>query len=185
VRRKSSLSEGNLAPFKCRYCEKAGHAKRDCPKLAEDKKNGEVKRHPWRNAEYKGKEEDRRKKVDKVKPEKVNVAKQFDSGSDSSWCVRDAGESIEEVYAKWVSGDGIEDEDISEEEAEKETNSEEVWNSEPEAQSNNDKCEKDPRVHFVKRDGFEDASEDTGETDAEEMVKQDEARNNWEDIKKE
>jgi hypothetical protein len=39
----------------------------------------------------------------------VNVAKQEDSGSDSSWFVRDAGESIEEGDAEWVSGDGIED----------------------------------------------------------------------------
>jgi hypothetical protein len=85
-----------------------------------------VKRHPWRNAEFKGKEEDQKKKTGKVKPEKVNVAKQEDSGSDSSWFVRDAGESIEEGDAEWVSGDGIEDEDISEEEAEKETNSDEA-----------------------------------------------------------
>jgi aspartate carbamoyltransferase regulatory subunit len=39
VRRRSSLSEGDSAAFKCWYCEKAGHAKRDCPTLAEDKKN--------------------------------------------------------------------------------------------------------------------------------------------------
>ena len=64
VRRKSSHSEGDPAPFKCWYCDKAGHAKRDCPTLAEDKRKGEVKRHPWRNAEYKGKGEDWKKKVE-------------------------------------------------------------------------------------------------------------------------
>ena len=46
----------------------------------------------------------------------MNVAKQEDSGSDSSWIVRDAGESFEED-AEWVNRDGIEDEDISEAEA--------------------------------------------------------------------
>ena len=48
VRRKSSHSEGDPAPFKCR--DRAGHAKRDCPTLAEDKKKGVVKRYPWRSA---------------------------------------------------------------------------------------------------------------------------------------
>jgi hypothetical protein len=47
---------------------------------------------------------------------KVNVTKQEDSWSDSSWFVRDAGESFEED-AEWVTGDGIEDEDINETEA--------------------------------------------------------------------
>ena len=117
-----------------------------------------------------------------MKPEKVNVTdKQDDSGSDSSWFVRDAGESIEEGDAEWVSGDGIEDEDIGEEEAEKASNSEKVWSSEPDK----DKRVKDLRVHFVKGDGFEDASEDTTETDEEEMVKQDEAPISWEDGKEE
>jgi hypothetical protein len=37
----------------------------------------------------------------------VNVAKQEDSRSDSSWFVRDDGESLEED-AEWVTGDGIE-----------------------------------------------------------------------------
>jgi hypothetical protein len=89
------------------------HAKRECPTLEEDKKVGAVKRHPWRKAEFKGKEEDRKKKTDKAKLEKVKVAKQEESGSDSSWFVRDAGESLEEG-AEWVTGDGIDDEDTSE-----------------------------------------------------------------------
>jgi hypothetical protein len=62
--------------------------------LEEDKKVGAVKRRPWRKAEFKGKEEDWKKKDGKAKPEKVKVAKQEDSGSDSSWFVRDAGESL-------------------------------------------------------------------------------------------
>ena len=53
-----------------------------------------------------------------------------------------------------MSGDGIEDEDIGEEEAEKASNSEKVWSSEPEAKSDNDKRVKDLRVHCVKGDGF-------------------------------
>ena len=63
-----------------------------------------------------------------MKPEKVNVVdKQDDSGSDSSWFVQDAGESIEEADAKWVSGDGIEDEDIGVEDPVKPINPEKVW----------------------------------------------------------
>ena len=47
-------------------------------------------------------------KVEKVKKEKVNKTdRKDDSGSDSSWFVRDAGESIEEADAELVSGDGI------------------------------------------------------------------------------
>jgi hypothetical protein len=121
--RRRSTSEGDSAGFKCWYYEKEGHTKRDCPTLAEDKNSGAVKRHPWRNAEFKGKEEDQKKKTGKVKPEKVNVAKQEDSGSDSSWFVRDAWESFEED-AEWVTGNGIEDEDISEAEDEDPKNQE-------------------------------------------------------------
>ena len=41
---------------------------------------------------------------------------------------------------------------------------------------------KDLREHFVKGGEFEDTSEDTVETDEEEMVKQDKAPINWEDV---
>ena len=44
---------------------------------------------------------------------------------------------------------------------------------------------KDHRVRFVKGDGLEEASEDTFETDEEEIMKQDLAPTNWEDGKKE
>jgi hypothetical protein len=88
-----------------------GHAKWDCPELIEDKKVGAVKRQ--KKADFKRKEEDRKKKSSKDKPEKVKVAKQEDSGSDSSWFVRDTGESLEED-AEWVTGDGIDDEDTIE-----------------------------------------------------------------------
>jgi hypothetical protein len=75
-----------------------------------------VKKRPWRTTDFRGKEEDCKTKSGKKKAEEVNVAKQEDSGSDSSWFVRDAGESIQEGSAEWVLGDGIEDEDINEDE---------------------------------------------------------------------
>ena len=74
ARRKSSHSEGDSIPFKCWYCDKEGHPKRDCPTLAEDKRKGVVKRHPWRSSQYKGKGDDWKKaKAEKVKPESENV----------------------------------------------------------------------------------------------------------------
>ena len=48
----------------------------------------------------------------------MNVAKQEDSGSDSSCFVGDAGESLEED-AEWVTGDGIEDNSEAKDEAPK------------------------------------------------------------------
>jgi hypothetical protein len=68
--RRRSSSEGEPVGFKCWYCEKIGHAKRDCPELIEDKKVGAVKRHPWKKADFKRKEEDRKKKSGKDKLEK-------------------------------------------------------------------------------------------------------------------
>ena len=113
ARRKSSHSEGDPTAFKCWYCDKEGHAKRDCPKLAEDKRKGVVKRHPWRSSQYKGKGDDGKKtNAEKVKPEKVKMAEeQSDSGSDSSWFVQDVSETIEEAKVKWVTGDGLSEED--------------------------------------------------------------------------
>ena len=63
ARRKSSYSEGDPTPFKCWYCDKEGHPKRDCPTLAEDKKKGVVKRHPWRSSPYRGKGDDGKKTI--------------------------------------------------------------------------------------------------------------------------
>ena len=80
--------------------------------------------------------------------------------------MRDAGESIEEADAEWVSDDGIEDKDIGVEDSEKATNSGKVWSSSGlEAKFDVDNLVKDLRAHFVKRNGFEDASEDTVGTD--------------------
>ena len=78
--RRRRSSEGDSSVFKCWYCEKTGHAKRDCPTLEEDKKTGTVNKRPWRTADFRGKEEDRKTKSDKKKAEEVKVAKQEDSG---------------------------------------------------------------------------------------------------------
>ena len=56
--------------------------------------------------------DEKKGKVVKVKPKEVNMTeKQSDSGSDSSWFVQDANKTIEEAEAKWVAGDGFNDED--------------------------------------------------------------------------
>jgi hypothetical protein len=78
--RRRRSSEGDSSVFKCWYCEKTGHAKRDCPTLEDDKKTGTVKKCLWRTADFRGKEEDRKTKSGKKKAEEVNVAKQEDSG---------------------------------------------------------------------------------------------------------
>jgi hypothetical protein len=41
-----------------------------------------------------------------VKPKKVNMTDR------KSWCIQAADDTIEEIDAKWVTGDGINDEDI-------------------------------------------------------------------------
>ena len=103
----------------------------------------------------------------------MNVAKQEDSGSDSSWFVRDAGESFEED-AEWVTGDGIEDEDISEAEAGKDasedTEDEKEMMKQDEAPKNREDSKKEFREGVletksdkVKGEGSEDATEDTVE----------------------
>ena len=58
--RRRRSSEGDSSVFKCWYCEKTGHAKRDCPTLEEDKKTGTVKKRPWRTADFRGMEDDRK-----------------------------------------------------------------------------------------------------------------------------
>ena len=72
--------------------------------MAEDKKKGVVKRHPWRSSQYRGKGNDGKKtKAEKVKSEKVKITeKQSDSDSDSSWFVQDVGKTIDEVEVKCV-----------------------------------------------------------------------------------
>ena len=45
--------------------------------------------------------DDKKIKVEKVKPKEVNMTeKQSDSGSDSTCCVQDAGETMEEEESK-------------------------------------------------------------------------------------
>ena len=106
--------------------------------------------------------------------------KQNDSGSDSSWFVQDTGETIEEADAKWVTGDGIKDEDTDVEDPEKPTNSETGWiNAGSEANSDDAESVKGHGVRFVKVDGLETPAEDTVEIDEEENVKQDLTLINW------
>ena len=87
-----------------------------------------VKKNLWRSAQYKGKGDDGKKtNAEKVKPEKVKMAEKLsDSGSDSSWFVQDVSETIEEAKVKWVTGDGLSEEDTGSTYPMKSVNSEAV-----------------------------------------------------------
>ena len=90
-----------------------------------------------------------------------------DSGSDSSWFVQAGDKTIEEVEAKWVTGDGFDDEDTVVEDPAKPMKPETAWsNSGSEANADDVKIVKDHGVRFIKGDGLEEPSEDSVETES-------------------
>ena len=99
--------------------------------------------------------------------------KQSDSGSDSTCCVQDAGETMEEEESKWVTGDGLNEEHTVE--IEKEEIVKLDFAPTPEANPNDSDMVEGYGVRFVKGDGLEEEA----------TVNQDVARISWEDGTKE
>ena len=110
-----------------------------------------------------------------MKPETVNMTdRKSDSGSDSSWFVQAGDKTIEEVEAKWVTGDGFDDEDTVVEDPAKPMKPETAWsNSGSEANADDVKIVKDHGACFIKGDGLKEFSEETVEINEEEIVKED------------